>query len=70
MGERVCQTERHNINFDKGYEFRKYEPLKHIKNKIVMGDLIKVRFSSPTLEVILITTSWPVYMAECASHQD
>ena len=25
--------------FDKGYELRKYEPLKHIKNKIVMGDL-------------------------------
>lgn len=25
--------------FDNGYEFRKYEPLKHIKNKIVMGDL-------------------------------
>ena len=26
-------------NFEKGYEFRKYEPLRHIKNKIVMGDL-------------------------------
>ena len=25
--------------YDKGYELRKYEPLKHIKNKIVMGDL-------------------------------
>ena len=25
--------------FDKGYEFRKFEPLKHIQNKIVMGDL-------------------------------
>ena len=25
--------------FDKGYELRKFEPLKHIKNKIVMGDL-------------------------------
>ena len=25
--------------FDKGYELRKYEPLRHIKNKIVMGDL-------------------------------
>ena len=25
--------------FDKGYELRKYGPLKHIKNKIVMGDL-------------------------------
>ena len=24
--------------FDKGYELRKFEPLKHIKNKIVMGD--------------------------------
>ena len=26
-------------SFEKGYELRKYEPLKHIKNKIVMGDL-------------------------------
>ena len=25
--------------YDKGYEFRKYEPLKDIRNKIVMGDL-------------------------------
>jgi hypothetical protein len=25
--------------YDKGYEFRKYEPLKHIRNKTVMGDL-------------------------------
>jgi hypothetical protein len=24
--------------YDKGYELRKYEPLKHIKNKIIMGD--------------------------------
>ena len=24
--------------FDQGYELRKFEPLKHIKNKIVMGD--------------------------------
>ena len=26
-------------SFEQGYELRKYEPLKHIKNKIVMGDL-------------------------------
>ena len=26
-------------SFEKGYELRKYEALKHIKNKIVMGDL-------------------------------
>ena len=25
--------------FDNGNEFRKYDPLKHIQNKIVMGDL-------------------------------
>ena len=25
--------------YDKGYGLRKYEPLKHVENKIVMGDL-------------------------------
>ena len=25
--------------FDKGYEFKKYDPIKHIKNRIIMGDL-------------------------------
>ena len=30
---------RRGTSFEKSYELRKYEPLKHVKNKIVMGDL-------------------------------
>ena len=34
----MCVRQRGMV-YDTGYELRKYEPLKHIKNKIVMGDL-------------------------------